>query len=278
MGRSCSWWRRTQGAYAVSNRNTARPDKFGKFSEMTAQTPDRLVNARPDLDLAGYHLFGVITEDPTSRHGRPYPFKSQATPDARMASTAVARGYISLFRLNSAGRLILKGFAYLPHKGRAPDMLDEELEGDFWLVFRQSFFGDSLHLSFRNGIVVSDRSQWRHVPAPGNIVKALVARQERACSALIRVRCVGSDWTGFKIYVDGNVHRTPPRLGHQASPSLEVIPIEPGTHRIVVRESDARKPNRGESNTAHFELGQGEEAEFTLQLKDGALLLTPAEN
>jgi hypothetical protein len=206
---------------------------------MTAQTPDRLVNAHADLDLAGYHLFGVVIEDPTSRHGKPYPFKSKATPDARMASTAIARGYISLFRLNAAGRLTLKGFAYLTQKGRAPDMLDEELEGDFWLVFRQTFFGDSVYLPFRNGIVVSDRSQWRHVPSPGNPLKALIVQKEHACSALIRVRCVDGgplDWSGLKIYVDGNVHRTPPRLGHQASPVLEVIPIEPGPHRIVVRE------------------------------------------
>lgn len=246
---------------------------------MTAQTPDRLVNAHPDVDLTGYQLFGVVTEDPTSQHRQPYPFKSKATPDARMASTAVARGYISLFRLNSTGRLSLKGFAYLPHKGRAPDMLDEELEGDFWLVFRQTFFGDSVYLPFRNGIVVSDRSQWSHVPSPGNSMKAFLVRKERACSALIRVRCVdgGSlDWRVLKLYVDGNVHRTPPRFGHLASPALEIIPIEPGTHRIVVREADARKPNRVESNTVQLELAQGEEAEFTLQFEGGSLLLSRA--
>ena len=249
---------------------------------MTAQIADRLINASPDLDLPGYQLFGIFTGEPASEHGtiEPYRFTSKATPDPRMCNTAVARGYISLYRLNSSGRLTLNGFAYLPHNGRAPDLVHEELTGDFWLLLRQSFFGDSIYVPFRDGILASDRSQWRHQASSRDLMKERAAQRELARSATVRVLCAEDalfDLSKFSIYIDGNGHRTPPRLKHLVSPSLETIPVEPGKHRIVIREAEVRKPDRAESNTEHFELASGEEATFALQLDGKALLLKPLQ-
>ncbi len=249
---------------------------------MTAQVADRLINACPELDLPGYQLFGVFTGAPNSKHEKiePYRFESKATPDPRIVSTAVARGYISLYRLNSAGRLMLNGFAYLPHKGRAPDLVHEELIGDFWLLFRLSFFGEGVFVPFRNGVIVSDRSQWQHQTSSEGLLAKIAARHERARNSTIQVRCAEGapfDLGDFRIYIDGNIHNTPPRLRHLASPTAEVIAVEPGAHRIVVREADARKPNRVESNTAHFDVYPGETVTFALQLEAEVLLLTPMQ-
>ncbi len=249
---------------------------------MTAQLADRLINTCPDLDLPGYQLFGVFTGTPNSEHEKlkPYRFEAKATPDPRIVSTAVGRGYISLYRLNSSGRLTLNGFAYLPHKGRAPDLVHEELIGDFWMLFRVSFFGDGVFVPFRNGVLVKDRSQWRHQMPSEAISGEFAARHERACTSTIQVHCEEGapfDLGKFRIYIDGNIQNTPMRLRHLASPTAEVIALEPGAHRIVVREADTRKPNRVESNTAHFEIYPGETLTFALQLDAEVLLLKPMQ-
>ncbi|KQZ45198.1 hypothetical protein [Duganella sp. Root1480D1] len=249
---------------------------------MTAQVADRLINACLELDLPGYQLFGVFTGVPNSEHEKlgPYCFKAKATPDPRIVSTAVARGYVSLYRLNSSGRLTLNGFAYLPHKGRAPDLVHEEVIGDFWLLFRMSFFGEGVFVPFRNGVLVKDRSQWRHQMSSEGILGGIAARHERARTATIRVHCAEGapfDFGNFRIYIDGNIHNTPLRLRHLASPTAEVIALEPGAHRIVVREADTRKPNRVESNTAHFEIYPGETLTFTLQQDAEVILLKPLQ-
>ncbi|WP_426318768.1 hypothetical protein [Pseudoduganella sp. R-43] len=113
-----------------------------------------------------------------------------------------------------------------------------------------------------------------------DLMRERAAQREFARSATVRVLCAEDALFGlskFSIYIDGNGHRTPPRLKHLASPSLEIIPVEPGKHRIVVREADVRKPDRAESNTEHFELASGEEAIFALQLDGEALLLKPLQ-
>jgi hypothetical protein len=80
----------------------------------------------------------------------------------------------------------------------------------------------------------------------------------------------------FKIYVDGNIHRTPARLSHLANPSQEVIALIPGRHRIVVRDAEVGKTDRAESNTVIVEFAEGEKREMVVKLDDGLLALVAA--
>jgi hypothetical protein len=116
--------------------------------------------------------------------------------------------------------------------------------------------------------------------------KSSQLREERAAQcelarcATVRVLCAEDapfDLSKFSIDIDGNGHRTPPRLKHLASPSLEIIPVEPGKHRIVIREADVRKLDRAESSAEHFDIASGDEATFALQLDGEALLLKPSQ-
>jgi hypothetical protein len=106
---------------------------------------------------------------------------------------------------------------------------------------------------------------------------AFLKEIEARHSSTVRVLCAEGGPLSIgavKIYVDGNIHRTPQRLSHLATPRLEVIPLVPGAHRIVVREFDMHKPNRAESNTVFIELAHGEEATLVVQFLAGSLTLS----
>lgn len=80
------------------------------------------------------------------------------------------------------------------------------------------------------------------------------------------------DFNGkYTAYVDGNYVRT--REPDPRPPNGELGTIEPGSHRIVVRESVVFKPDRKESPTLYFEVQEEETAEFSVSLVDGKLWL-----
>lgn len=87
-------------------------------------------------------------------------FSAKAVPDPGIRCSALWRGYVSVYRLNGAGRLMLECFEYPFHKGRPDDPVGEELVGDFWPVLKESFFANRTYIPFSDGTVIKDRSCW----------------------------------------------------------------------------------------------------------------------
>ena len=75
----------------------------------------------------------------------------------------------------------------------------------------------------------------------------------------------------YKIYVNGNVRRTPARL--TATSTREVLPVAPGSYRIVLRAFDATDPDRIESNTLFLTLSAGERQRVEAHMQDGGLTI-----
>lgn len=79
------------------------------------------------------------------------------------ASSANWKGYVEQFRLTTEGRLILLGFTY----DRDPERehrVDELLEGDFFMMLKQSFFSPGLYVPFRDGVLVTNHTEWLCAP------------------------------------------------------------------------------------------------------------------
>src|SRR5262245_58021506 len=105
---------------------------------MTAQFPDRLVNKHRGVKLGRLHLYGVIRGNPRqSRSGWGSGPAFSTRPDRPAAATrcsALWRGYVATFVLQSDGRLRLTAFEYmLGLREWQRQEVDELLGGDFWL-------------------------------------------------------------------------------------------------------------------------------------------------
>jgi hypothetical protein len=141
---------------------------------MTAQMPDEVVNLDPRLNLGDLRLYAVVQGDITADHGWGtfYPFQRKPTLiDERFWCSALWRGYVAHYRIDAEARVTLVRFGYpfrhdLPEDERAED-IGEELIGDYWLVFKDRFFGPRTYVPARDGRVVPERDQWSFEPDPG---------------------------------------------------------------------------------------------------------------
>lgn len=129
---------------------------------MTTQAPDKLTNECPGVTFGNLKVVSIAVGDPSENNGwgKPYQFLSSATDRKKYVTSALWRGYISNYRLDGTGRLILDNFEY-PAPGRSSsEKVEEALEGDFWLVMRSSSGEPRLYVPFSNGFIVKDRAQW----------------------------------------------------------------------------------------------------------------------
>jgi hypothetical protein len=126
---------------------------------MTAQLSEIFNNHHPTVDLADYHLYHIFTGAPDGER-QPYVFEQKGDPDKCEVLTALSRGYVSIYELQSSGELCLIGFEYPGLERREPDEANELLQGDFWLEFRIGFSGDKLFIPFKNGKIVTDTNSW----------------------------------------------------------------------------------------------------------------------
>lgn len=90
-------------------------------------------------------------------------------------------------------------------------------------------------------------------------------------TSFITVTAEDIDISSYKIYLNGYIHGTAtidkkPQNGH-------FIRKEPGKYRIIVREENASKENRAESNEINFEIKEKEHMHFSVTTKDNKLLL-----
>jgi len=131
---------------------------------MTAQVPDRLMNKHPRVQLRGMQLYGVIRGNirANSGWGQRYEFTRPPTPPKDVPRcSALWRGYTATFRLDSEGELSLVSYSYPRSKKKAEiESVNEKLSGDFWLVFKHSFFGPRTYVPFKDGRIVEDDTEW----------------------------------------------------------------------------------------------------------------------
>jgi hypothetical protein len=138
---------------------------------MTAQEPERLLNELPGFDVRGLELFGVVRGDIETNHGWGDRIIFQTRPrdpEPRYTCSSLWRGNIATYRLGPNGRLTLISYEYpyhydLPESDRI-DEVQEQLTGDYWLVFKERFFGPRVYVPARDGRVVTDRNEWRFEP------------------------------------------------------------------------------------------------------------------
>lgn len=137
---------------------------------MTAQVSEVLANEHPDFQPGEWCIYGIIrgtpTEenygwgDPDAEGHRPKVYQADpGNPPSRMSSNW--KGYIEVFRLGPDGRMTLIGFHY-DDPEISPLIVNEQLEGDFYLVLKADFEGPRLYVPFRDGLLVLDRSAWLH--------------------------------------------------------------------------------------------------------------------
>jgi hypothetical protein len=78
----------------------------------------------------------------------------------------------------------------------------------------------------------------------------------------------------YKLYINGNIHRTAVRFISLAPPNSIYVRLKAGGYRIILREYDARKVDRMESNTLLIEIQYDEQILIRASLRDGQLVLS----
>ncbi|MBW4534026.1 MAG: hypothetical protein KME09_08810 [Pleurocapsa minor HA4230-MV1] len=82
------------------------------------------------------------------------------------------------------------------------------------------------------------------------------------------------DIFAYKLYINGNIHGTGVRFTHLAPPNSIYVRLKAGGYRIILREYDARKADRMESNTLPIEIDYDEQILIRASLRDGQLVLS----
>jgi hypothetical protein len=80
--------------------------------------------------------------------------------------------------------------------------------------------------------------------------------------------------SAYKLYINGNIHGMGKRFIHLAPPNSIYVRLKAGGYRIVLREYDAWKPDRMESNTLSIEIHHDEQIMIRASLREGQLVLS----
>ncbi len=130
---------------------------------MTAQIPHSIENQCDKVDFGNLRLYSVMIEPWHPEYGpsKKYPFQSVPDKSKRKISRRLYAGNTCHYVLTPNGELYLEKFEYPLNADVTPDTVNEKLIGDFWLIFRVSFEYDDIYVPFVNGLIVSDRSQWK---------------------------------------------------------------------------------------------------------------------
>ena len=138
---------------------------------MTSQSSEQLTNEHPTFRLGEWAVFGLIRGEPSRENhgwGDREARVHQAIPvQPRAVSSANWKGYTEIFRLTRAGQLVLERFDFADYE-RPPQLANETLTGDFYLVIKSTFKGPRLYIPFRDGTIVLDRAEWLHEAYVGN--------------------------------------------------------------------------------------------------------------
>lgn len=114
-------------------------------------------------------------------------------------------------------------------------------------------------------------------PLPSPAFDALLKQASKRLQTRVVVRCdegMPGGRAAYKLHVDGNVAHTPPVFEEARDAAAGwIIPAAVGEHRVVVREFDAQRPGRLESNTLRPTVQAGQETRLALRRVEGALVL-----
>lgn len=127
---------------------------------MTAQLPDRLINNHPRIALKDLQLYGVICGDPRASEsgwGDGPAFAQPARPINTAVTSGLWRGYVATFVLQPDGRLKLDSFDV---KSAQRLVINELIDGDFWLVMKPWFHGLRTYIPFKAGYIVEEQVEW----------------------------------------------------------------------------------------------------------------------
>lgn len=130
---------------------------------MTAQIPDKIEIKCINLELGNLLPYAIVTGDINKNYGwgDKYKFKSKANPESDIHNNALHRGYISKYEINEAGELILLSYEYPFQNENKYEKVNEKIEGDFYLVLKESFFERRTYIPFVNGVIIKDKTKWR---------------------------------------------------------------------------------------------------------------------
>jgi hypothetical protein len=77
----------------------------------------------------------------------------------------------------------------------------------------------------------------------------------------------------YKIYIDGNIHRTGSRFVDIAQPNSMYTRIAAGTHDIIIRDLHYQQIDRLESNKITVQLNDGEQVLIWASIDRGNLII-----
>jgi hypothetical protein len=111
---------------------------------------------------------GDIPLDSDSRERYEFLHEPQFEPSMGRATNLI-RGYVATFRLEPDGRMLLEEFRFPNASFRRwrQQQVGERLTGDFWLVLKPGFYGQSVFVPFRDGRVVEEKRSWVIQPYDG---------------------------------------------------------------------------------------------------------------
>lgn len=93
-------------------------------------------------------------------------------------------------------------------------------------------------------------------------------------SAIIVLGDSSLNLSDYKVYIDRYIHGTPTRFAQFAPPNGIYTRVPAGTHSIVVRDYDARKVNRMESNTLQVNVDKDEKITIWVSSRESGLFIT----
>ncbi len=145
-----------------------------------------------------------------------YKFNISPTPSDDLMRTNLWRGYISQYKLSPEGELYLEKYVYplersnllfefydkclkveeklweekreqwqeeyeylLTKGGRPPDIVNEKLTGNFWLVFRKYYEGGNIYVPFIDGKIVLDRNEWKYTPSFDELIRWKIQKEQQ---------------------------------------------------------------------------------------------------
>jgi hypothetical protein len=149
---------------------------------MTAQSSDGFTNEHPSLALGAWSVFHVMRGEPSSENhgwGERGVSVHRVVPVApQVVTTANWKGCTALYRLTRSGQLVLDRFDF-DDSSRASQLVNETLEGDFYVVLKSNFSGPRAYVPFRQGTIVLDQAEWIHEAYVGNSPNATELRPGR---------------------------------------------------------------------------------------------------
>ncbi|OCQ91952.1 hypothetical protein BCD64_26220 [Nostoc sp. MBR 210] len=80
--------------------------------------------------------------------------------------------------------------------------------------------------------------------------------------------------SAYKLYINRNIHATGMRFAHLAPPNSIYVRLKAGVYTVVLREYDAMKPDRRESNVLNIDIHDNEQIIICASLRDGQLILS----